>query len=67
MLGVFILVLVVLTKNIAAITCEFCNRNFVLLERFTWRSKVKTTVTTVATVAGVMEANHQSPSLNTRN
>ena len=56
--------LVVLTKNIAAITCEFCNRNFVLLERFTWRSKVKTTV---ATVAAVMEANHQSPSLNTRN
>ena len=45
-----ILTLVLVTKNVVGVTCEFCNKEFIHLSKHTWRSKSKiTSITTVAT------------------
>ena len=45
-----ILVLVLVTKNLVGVTCQFCNKEFIHLSKHTWRCKSKvTSITAVAT------------------
>ena len=43
-------ILVLVTKNVLEVTCEFCNKEFIHLSKRTCRCKSKiTSITTVAT------------------
>ena len=47
---ILILILVILTKNVAGVTCEFCNKEFIHFSKHTWRCKSKIIlITKVAT------------------
>ena len=41
--GVLIILLALLTKSVAGVICEFCNKDFLSLGRHTWRCKSRAT------------------------
>ena len=57
--GVIILVLVLITKNVPVISCEFCNKDFISLGRHTWHCKAR-----ITTITATIETNNQSLSPN---
>ena len=38
-----VILLALLTKSVAVIICEFCNKDFISLGRYTWRCKARIT------------------------
>ena len=41
--GVLVILLVLLTKSVAGLICEFCNKDFISLGRHTWHCKARVT------------------------
>ena len=41
--GVLVILLVLFTKSVARVICEFCNKDFMSLGRHTWRCKARVT------------------------
>ena len=58
--GVIILALVLITKNVCGISCEFCHKDLISLGRHTWCCKAR-----ITTVTSTIETNNQSLSPNT--
>ena len=52
--------MLLITKNVPGISCEFCNKDFISLERLRWRCKAR-----ITTIAATIETNNQSLSPNT--
>ena len=52
--GVLVILLALLTKNVAGVICGFCNKDFILLERHTWRCKAR-----VAQIDEINQINYQ--------
>ena len=43
LVGVVVILLALLTKNVAGVICEFYNKDFISLGRHTWRWKARVT------------------------